>query len=141
MPRGTINHIALTAKDLQTSATFYDKILGFFGYTRVPVPATTQEQMKTELLAWSGPGSSITLRAAKLPYQDIPHNRDAPGLNHLAFAAASRDEVDRCYQLVQEIGATLLDAPAEYTYFPGYYAVYFLDPSRIKIEVVHWPAL
>ena len=140
MSPNPINHIALTAKDLQTSTIFYDKILGFLGCTRVPVPATTQEQMKTELLAWAGPGSSITLRPAKSPYQDIPHNRDAPGLNHLAFAAGSREDVDRCYRLLQEIGATILDAPAEYSYFPGYYAVYFLDPSGIKIEVVYWPA-
>ena len=115
------------------------KILGFLGYTRVAVPVSTQEQMKTELLAWAGPGSSVTLRPAKAPYQEVPHNRDAPGLNHLAFAVDSREAVDRCYRLLQEIAATVLDAPAEYSYFPGYYAVYFLDPSGIKIEVVHWP--
>ena len=38
-----------------------------------------------------------------------------------------------------EIGATVLDPPAEYAYTPGYYAVFFADPDGIKLEVVFEP--
>jgi glyoxylase I family protein len=35
--------------------------------------------------------------------------------------------------------AEVIDAPAEYDYLPGYYAVYFLDPDGMKLEVAHTP--
>jgi predicted lactoylglutathione lyase len=47
--------------------------------------------------------------------------------------------VDSLYELLKEIGAQILDPPAEYPYFPGYYAVYFNDPDGVKLEFVFWP--
>jgi hypothetical protein len=42
--------------------------------------------------------------------------------------------------LVPTIGGTLLERPGEYPFGPGgYYAVYFLGPDRLKVEVVHMP--
>jgi len=38
------------------------------------------------------------------------------------------------------MGATILDAPAEYPiYGPNYYAVFFADPDGMKLELVHFP--
>ncbi|HVN91864.1 MAG TPA: VOC family protein [Candidatus Binataceae bacterium] len=139
MAQGAINHLALTASKLDQSANFYDQVLGQMGYARVEVPQATQQAMKTPLLAWASPNGSLTLRPAKGSSADKPHDRDAPGLNHLAFNAESRAEVDRMHELLLRIGARVLDPPAEYPYFPGYYAVYFCDPDGIKMEFVHWP--
>ncbi len=36
------------------------------------------------------------------------------------------------YELLKQMGATVLDAPAEYPYSPGYFAVYFTDPDGLK---------
>jgi len=44
-------------------------------------------------------------------------------------------------EFLQEIGADILDAPAEYDYTLGYYAVFFADPDGLKLEVVFEPAL
>ncbi len=139
MARGGFNHIALTVRDLARSAEFYDKILGFLGYTRVEVPEATQQSMKTRLLAWASPNGSITLRPARGESAGKVHDRNAPGLNHLAFDADSRADVEKLHSLLQEMGAHILDAPAEYAYFPGYYAVYFSDPDGFKFEFVFWP--
>jgi glyoxylase I family protein len=139
MARGSINHVALTANDLARSAEFYDKVLGFLGYKRGEVPESTQQLMKTRLLAWSSPNGAITLRPAKGESGRKAHDRNQPGLNHLAFNAADRADVDRMHGLLKEIGAEILDPPAEYPYFPGYYAVYFSDPDGIKIEFVFRP--
>jgi glyoxylase I family protein len=139
MAPGSINHLALSARDLERSAEFYDAVLGALGYTRVEVPEATQQLMQTRLLAWASPHSSVTLRPAKAESAAKIHDRNAPGLNHIAFNAATRARVDAMYELLKRIGATILDAPAEYPYFPGYYAVYFTDPDGIKIELVHWP--
>jgi catechol 2,3-dioxygenase-like lactoylglutathione lyase family enzyme len=48
---GGINHLALSARDLNRSADFYDAMLGALGYARVDVPEETQQLMKTRLLA------------------------------------------------------------------------------------------
>ena len=55
--------------------------------------------------------------------------------------AASRGDVDRLFDLLRQIGASLLDAPAEYPKCGlGYYAVFFTDPDRLKSEFVHLPS-
>jgi len=95
--------------------------------------------MKTRLLAWASPNGSVTLRAAKEESLSKTHDCNAPGLNHVAFNADNREEVDRLHNLLKEIGATILDPPAEYPYSPGYYAVYFADPDALKFEFVFWP--
>jgi catechol 2,3-dioxygenase-like lactoylglutathione lyase family enzyme len=138
MARGSLNHLALTASDFARSIEFYDRVLGFLGYERGEVPESTQQSMKTRLVAWGSPNGAVTLRPAKA--QPIsPHDRNQPGLNHVAFDAADRTDVDKMHELLKEIGARILDAPAEYPYFPGYYAVYFTDPDGVKIEFVFWP--
>ena len=43
------------------------------------------------------------------------------------------------HELLVGLGAEILDAPAEYDYDPGYYAVFARDPDGFKIEVVHIP--
>ncbi len=139
MGRGSLNHLALVASDLVQSADFYNHVLGFMGYERVEVPEATQQLMKTRLLAWTSAEGSVTLRPAKSESAAKTHDRNAPGLNHLAFNAESRAAVDELHALLKRIGARVLDPPAEYPYFPGYYAVYFTDPDGVKIEFVHWP--
>jgi glyoxylase I family protein len=139
MAHGTINHLALTASNLTRSAQFYDRVLELIGYGRVEVPESTQHLMKTKLLAWASPNGSITLRPAKDESANKAHDRNAPGLNHVAFNAENREEVEQLHEVLRAIGATILDPPAEYPYFPGYYAVYFADPDGLKLEFVFWP--
>jgi catechol 2,3-dioxygenase-like lactoylglutathione lyase family enzyme len=57
------------------------------------------------------------------------------GLHHLCLRARTRDDVDRCATLVREMGATIVRAPAEGTWAPGYYSVLFEDPDGIRLEV------
>src|SRR5438270_1330631 len=98
-----------------------------------------ETSMKTKLLAWARPNGSVTLRPAKAELANRAHDRNSPGLNHLAFNAQNREDVDRLHEVLKETGARILDRPAEYTYFPGYYAVYFTDPDGLKLEFVFWP--
>jgi glyoxylase I family protein len=139
MARGSITHIALTVSDLERSTAFYDKVFGFIGFKRVEVPESTQQAMKTRLKAWVGQGYSISIRPSKGDFAHRLHDRNAPGFNHLAFSAADRSDVEKMYALLKETGATVLDAPAEYPYSPGYYAVYFTDPDGLKFEFAYAP--
>ena len=53
--------------------------------------------------------------------------------NRIAFWVESRDEVDR-------IAALVAATPREMQYGPGYYAIFFADPSGNLLEVYHRPA-
>jgi glyoxylase I family protein len=141
MTRGAMSHLALVVNDLAAAIPFYDAILGFIGYARVPVPEATQALMKTALVAYASPHGSITIRPAKPEFAAMKFHREAAGLNHFAFAAASRADVDAMHAKLVEIGANVLDPPADYAYFPEYYAVYFTDPDGIKFEFAYAPAL
>jgi glyoxylase I family protein len=139
MARGGLNHIALTVSDLESSSAFYDKVFTFIGLKRVEVPESTQQAMKTRLRTWVGRGYSISIRPSKGEFARRVHDRNAPGFNHLAFTAENRSDVEKLDELLKEMGATILDAPFEYPYSPGYFAVYFADPDGLKFEFAHAP--
>jgi glyoxylase I family protein len=128
MARGSISRVALAASDLERSTAFYNKVFEFIGFKSVEVPESTQQAMKTRLKAWVGPGYSISIRPSKGEFARRVHDRNAPGFNHLAFTAENRSDVETLYEFLNQMGATILDAPADYPYSPGYFAVYFADP-------------
>ena len=61
-------------------------------------------------------------------------------LHHVAFEAPSR-AVDERAEWVRTQDVELESEPQEYTYSPGYYAVFFFDPDGLKLEIVHVPGL
>ncbi len=135
MALGGLNHLGLTVTDMAVAAKFYDAILGFMGYQRFPI-----SKPDSELIIWFKPGCGLLTISPSDP--DTPnkaHDRFSPGLHHLAFDADSREEVDRLHAALQEIGARILDPPAEYDYSPDYYAVFFADPDGLKLELCHTP--
>ena len=133
--RGAVHHIDLTVGDLAVSAAFYDELLDFLGYRRVRGDASG---IDWDLQVSGGLVCSIGLKPAR---SDRVHDRYSAGLHHLAWHAASRDDVDRLHELLLGMGARILDAPAEYpAYGAGYYALFFADPDGLKLEFVHWPA-
>jgi catechol 2,3-dioxygenase-like lactoylglutathione lyase family enzyme len=132
--RGAVHHIDLTVGDLDRSDAFYDKVLAFLGYRRVRGDSTG---IDWDLHASGSLLCSIGLKPAR---SDRVHDRYSAGLHHLAWHAASQDDVDRLYQLLLAMGARILDAPADYPdYGAGYYALFFADPDGLKLEFVHWP--
>lgn len=131
MTRGLLNHLDLTVTDLPGSVAFYDQVLPELGYTR-------STQYAGEVPCWAIGEFSIGLHPAR---SGRAHDRYSPGLHHLAFHAESREAVDRFHRFLQDRHLPVLDAPAEYEYTSGYYAVFFTDPDGIKLELVFEPRL
>jgi catechol 2,3-dioxygenase-like lactoylglutathione lyase family enzyme len=56
--------------------------------------------------------------------------------NRIAFWAESRAEVDRLTEIVRQADGLKLEGPEVWReYSPGYYAVFFEDPSGNKLEI------
>ena len=144
---GLPNHLDLTVSDLARSSAFYDLVLTTLGYARsseyagdvpcwvlhmdVRMPRAQDAQKRPR-----GSAFSIGLHQAR---SDRVHDRYSTGLHHLALHADSRAAIDAFHALLVSEGITVLDAPAEYDYTSGYYAVFFADPDGMKLELVHEP--
>lgn len=131
--RGTIHHIDLTVTDPAASAPLYAAVLTFLGYRR-------RQEFEWRLTTPQG-HTSLALNPAKGEHAQ-PHDRYAPGPHHLAWRADTRDDVDRLHTLLHQIGAEILDAPADYPQYNsgrGYYAVFFADPDGLKLEYAWTP--
>ncbi|MGE0060305.1 MAG: hypothetical protein AB7P33_17550, partial [Dehalococcoidia bacterium] len=79
------------------------------------------------------------LMVASPEYRGRGFHRKAPGLNHVAFRVADRGDVDRfTAEFLAPRGIVpMYESPKPMPeYGGGYYAVYFEDPDRIKLEVM-----
>lgn len=67
-------------------------------------------------------------------------DQDRAGLHHFCFRARERAHVDAVHRfVVDELGATIVHAPEEGDFAPGYYSLLFEDPDGIRVEVNHVP--
>ncbi|MCU0975593.1 MAG: VOC family protein [Steroidobacteraceae bacterium] len=130
---GGIHHLDLTVSDLVVATAFYDRVLPTLGFRRI--------EDAPEGPLWAGASFELGLQAAR---RTAPHDRHAPGLHHLAFAAPTRADVDRAHGELAMAGVVILDPPDHYPqYCEGYYAFFFEGPDGVKLEYVHtpeWPA-
>jgi catechol 2,3-dioxygenase-like lactoylglutathione lyase family enzyme len=134
--RGSISHLDLNVSDPERSLPFYGLVLGYLGLqnTLVSEDRGIWEEVRPGRGSWG-----IEVRAPREPTAARRHERFAPGIDHLAFHAESRADVDGLYAVLIQAGYDVVDPPAEYNYTPGYYAVAFDDPDGIRLEVVHEP--
>lgn len=126
------HHVDLTVTDLETSVDFYHQVLTELGFERVPIHPGDAPCWEIR----DAPAFGIALHRAR---SGARHDRFTAGLHHLAFRAGSRAEVDRFFRFLTGCNIQVLDAPAEYDYTPGYYAVFFADPDGLKLELVYEP--
>ncbi len=134
--RGPLSHLDLNVSDPGASIRFYGVVLEALDYRREDVSPTC---VRWHLDLGGGAMWAIEIRAPREPAPRDHHERYSPGIDHLAFHAASRADVDAIADEVRAGGYAIADPPSEYDYAPGYYAVAFDDPDGIRIEIVHDP--
>lgn len=125
----------LVVSSIFRSLPFYRELLAPLGWHRTE---EVEGERGETIWYFTGPGCSIGLREAQTP-TDGPYDRYRVGLHHLALEAPSRFAVDERAEWLRSEGAEIESGPEEYSYLPGYYAVFFYDPDGIKLEIVHVP--
>ena len=134
-----IDHLDLVVSVLDRSLGFYRGLLEPLGWT-LTMTITGERGEPVHYLGGElgARPMAISLRAAAGGGRQ-PYDRYSVGLHHIAFAAESRAAVDARHRWALEVGAHIEDAPREYDYTHGYYALFLHDPDGIKLEVVHKP--
>lgn len=127
--KGLLHHVELYVSNLDKSRDFWGWFLESLGYE--------QFQSWPEGISWKLGETYLVLVQVEERFQDPPYHRCRTGLNHLAFHAESREHVDA---VTKELGrrgqAVLYEDKHPYAGGPDYYAVFFEDPDRMKIELV-----
>jgi glyoxylase I family protein len=136
MRSGGVHHVDLVVSSIERSLPFYRELLGPLGWHGISEVEGERGETIWYLL---GHETQIGLREAQSPAAS--YDRYSPGLHHLAFEAMSRAAVDERFDWLSSTGAEIESEPQDYTYSPGYYAVFFFDPDGMKLEIVHVPAL
>lgn len=129
MSKGLIHHIEIYVSNLKDSIDFWGWLLEELGYEVFQ----TWEQGQS----WKLGESYIVLVQAEERFLDVPYHRCRVGLNHLAFHAESREQVDEMTKELKQRGVNILYSDKHpFAGGEGNYAVYFEDPDRIKVELV-----
>jgi catechol 2,3-dioxygenase-like lactoylglutathione lyase family enzyme len=132
--KASVYHLQINVRDAGVSMPFYRDLLGYLEY-RVMVETS-------DLLGMSNGTTDLWLVGTPAERTGArPHRKNA-GLNHIAFRVGARADVDRFHDefLKPRAIPVLYGGPREYPeYRPGYYATFFEDPDRLKLEVVYIP--
>lgn len=134
--KAALYHVQVNVGDPDVSLPFYRALLGYLEYR-----ATYDEG---GVAGFSDGRSDLWLIGTASPHGGAGFHRKRTGLNHLAFRVGQRAEVDRfADEFLRARGIPpLYGTPREFPeYSPGYYAVFFEDPDRVKLEVAHVPRL
>ncbi|HWG01258.1 MAG TPA: VOC family protein [Trebonia sp.] len=125
---GSLHHVELWVPDLNRAREHWGWLLGRLGY----------EQFQD----WPA-GRSWRLGDTYLVVEQSPamsaagHDRMRPGLNHIAFDAGSRADVDALAEEAPRRGWTLL-FPAKHPFAggPDHYAAYLASADGFEVELV-----
>ena len=137
MSPGGIHHVDLVVSSVERSLPFYRELLGPLGWHGL---GEVERERGETIWYLRSRDCTIGIREAQTESEG-PYDRYAVGLHHLALTAPSRAAVDERAEWLRENGAEIESGPEEYSYIPGYYAVFFYDPDGLKLEIVHLAAL
>ncbi|EDL66280.1 VOC family protein [Bacillus sp. SG-1] len=124
-----LHHVEIYVSDIKKSREFWGWFLEELGY---------QSYQKWESgQSWKMNETYLVFVQAEDRFLEVPYHRCRVGLNHLAFHATSREQVDEMTNKLKDKGIEIL-YPDKHPYAGGesYYALFLEDPDRIKVELV-----
>lgn len=125
-----LDHLGLNVPDLVSARDYYDELMPLLGFEAFFV---TDDEFAYQP-AGGKPGTRIFFYRAPSPDGYV---RKSEGLEHLAFRARSRSEVDEAHWKASELGSQVLFSPRLFPqYHENYYASFWFDPHGFLIEIV-----
>lgn len=130
-----LDHLGLNVPDLEAAKSYYDVLMPFLGFE----PFFVTEDEFSYQPAGGKPGTRIFFYRAPQPDGYI---RKRVGLQHIAFRARIRSQVDDAHAASVSLGSEVLYAPKIFPdYHENYYASFWFDPHGFLLEIVcHKPA-
>jgi catechol 2,3-dioxygenase-like lactoylglutathione lyase family enzyme len=126
--KGALHHVEIYVKDLNISKDFWGWLLHELGYR--------EYQSWPQGISYILGNAYIVFVQVEEKYSDIPYHRCRAGLNHLAFHGGSKEFVDTITVKLRNKGVKILyEDKHPYAGGQDYYAVYFEDPDRMKVEI------
>lgn len=124
-----LHHIEIWTADLWSGVERWGWLLGELGWS----PFQQWDYGRS----WRCGGLYLVLEESPALLRDIPYDRMRPGLNHLAFRASSREQVDTMTAQASYYGWRLLFADRHpHAGGPEHYAAYLEDAEGFEVEVV-----
>lgn len=128
----SLAHIEINVSDIWRSKAFYDIIMPYLWWKWFVID---------DLVIWYRAEDNVHLFLVQTDdkYKTNSYHRKSIWLNHIAFRVSSKTVVDNFYELLQINKLAFLydwvwDYSEQYE-MKEYYAVFFEDPDRIKLEV------
>ena len=135
MDNVSLYHVQINVSNAKESLLFYKNLFAFLGYHII-------DQSPSHLGVSNGTTDFWIIETEKA-HQSKGFHRKNTGINHLAFRVSSRSDVDTFVEkfLAPAKISPLYGGPREFPeYDKGYYAVFFEDPDRLKLEVTFKPS-
>lgn len=118
-----IDHLKIGVSDLEASSRFYAQALEPLGFE--------------ELGPWSDARREVSFGTKEADDFAISKKYEPGGQVHVAFAADTREQVDRFHAAALAAGGTDNGGPGPRPeYSEGYYGAFVLDPDGHNIEAV-----
>ena len=127
----TLYHLQLNVSDAAKSLPFYKDFFNYLGYKIV--------DESPEHIGVSNGTTDFWIMETEKEFTSNTFHRKNTGINHLAFKLESKEAVDTFVEeFLKPRGIVILyETPKIFPEYGGeYYAVYFEDPDRIKLEVM-----
>jgi glyoxylase I family protein len=119
-----ITHVAVTVTDLTTSEAWYTKVLGV-------EPVLDEDTGSFRHIVYPVGNTLFGLHGFADLASTEPFNERRPGLDHIAFGVASRDELAEWATRLDELGVARSDI-VDASYGSG---LSFRDPDNIALEL------
>src|SRR3989338_1719079 len=132
--KASLYHIQINVHDAKKSLPFYKRLFAYFEYKII-------DESEGHIGVSNGM-TDFWIIETEEAHKEKGYHRKATGLNHLAFKVSSKADVERfATEFLQKKKLKVLyNTPRDYPeYKAGYYAVFFEDPDRLKIEVAFVP--
>ncbi|MCL9762999.1 VOC family protein [Frankia sp. AiPa1] len=125
-----LHHFGLTVRSVETSAAWYESVLGFIRVGEYDAPDGSRRKVFLR-------HQSLHVRLGLAQHSDGDDgsfDERRVGLDHLAFAVADRDELDTWARRLTATGVTHSPVAAANS-IPGAAVLVLRDPDNIQLEL------